>query len=367
MTGADDAVGHPDAPARPGTAEQGSTASPNGAPDHGEAASHDGSASHTALRGEQAKRSTAAEPAASHATSAEHDGRATHSAEAEHDGATEHSDTTEQGRATEHSDMAERGNAIGHGRIAEQNDTTEHGVPAKRGRATEHAATTEQGGAADHAIPTEHAIPTDHAIPTEQNGAGERGDADRGGSGGSGGSEHGIDARGTLRPVLWSQSSPRVGMLEAVPHWPVAAGRLHLALAVVARTPRGSVGMYHVAHHQVGELSFDELMAEACEGLAGGLDVHSADDGQLFTLTGTLVSAAVCLPVFYRRLATLTNATRLIVGLPGPDEIRVAAAGSPAEATVRQAVRDSEHPVTELVPCVLAIEGDHLEVLFERG
>ena len=198
-----------------------------------------------------------------------------------------------------------------------------------------------------------------------------------GGAGGGGGepagagegeSELGVDVRAALLPVLWSQSSPRVGMLEAVPHWPVAAGRLHLALAVVARTPSGSIGIYHVAHHQVGEFSFDELMAEACETLAAGLDVHSqpTDDGQLFSLNGMFVSAAVCLPAFYRRLAEVAGAERLVVGLPGPDEIHVAAAGSPAEAAVRQAVSDSEYPDTELVPCVLAIEGDHIEIIYER-
>jgi hypothetical protein len=199
-------------------------------------------------------------------------------------------------------------------------------------------------------------------------GAGEGGGPGTGGSAGGDAGGLGVDVRAALLPVLWSQSSPRVGMLEAVPHWPVAAGRLHLALAVVARTPSGSIGIYHVAHHQVGEFSFDELMAEACETLAAGLDVHSqpTDDGQLFSLSGMFVSAAVCLPAFYRRLAEVAGAERLIVGLPGPDEIYVAAAGSPAETAVRQAVSDSEYPVTELVPCVLAIEGDHIEIIYER-
>jgi hypothetical protein len=219
---------------------------------------------------------------------------------------------------------------------AEQDDTTSH------------TGTAEPDGAADHANDTEP-----NGAEVEEN---------------EGEGELGINVRAALLPVLWSQSSPRVGMLEAVPHWPVAAGRLHLALAVVARTPSGSIGIYHVAHHQVGEFSFDELMAEACETLAAGLDVHSqpTDDGHLFSLNGMFVSAAVCLPAFYRRLAEAAGAERLVVGLPSPDEIYVAAAGSPAEAEVRQAVSDSEYPVTELVPCVLAIEGDHIEIIYER-
>lgn len=178
-----------------------------------------------------------------------------------------------------------------------------------------------------------------------------------------------ISSQGELLPVLWSASSPRVGLLEAVPHWPVAAGRLHLALAVVAPTPRGTIGMYHVTHHQLGGQSFNELMAEACENLADGLrvDVRETDDGQLLSLAGTLVAAMACLPDFYRRLSQLANADRLVVGLPCPDEVYVAAADSPLAAMVHEVVRESEYPATELVPSVLSIAGDDIEVLFERG
>jgi hypothetical protein len=174
--------------------------------------------------------------------------------------------------------------------------------------------------------------------------------------------------QGELLPVLWSQSSPRAEMLEAVPHWPVASGRLHLALAVVAPTPRGTIGMYHVTHQQLGDHSFNELMAEACENLASGLRVngHETDEGQLLSLSGTLVSAMVCLPDFYRRLSELANAERLVVGLPCPDEVYVAAADSPMAAVIQQAVHQSEYPTTELVPTVLSIVGDDIEVLSER-
>lgn len=183
------------------------------------------------------------------------------------------------------------------------------------------------------------------------------------------GAEGAISSQGELLPVLWSASSPRVGLLEAVPHWPVAAGRLHLALAVVALTPRGTIGMYHVTHHQLGGQSFDELMAEACENLADGLrvDVRETDDGQLLSLAGTLVAAMVCLPDFYRRLSQLANSDRLVVGLPCPDEVYVTAADSPLAELVHGVVRESEYPATELVPSVLSIVGDDIEVLFERG
>jgi len=174
---------------------------------------------------------------------------------------------------------------------------------------------------------------------------------------------------GQLLPVLWSETSPRAGMLEAVPHWPVAAGRLHLALAVVAPTPRGTIGMHHVTHHQLGDQSFNELMAEACENLSAGLRVnsHETDDGQLLSLSGTLVAATVCLPDFYRRLSELANAERLVVGLPCPDEVYVAPADSPLAALIHRAVHESEYPTTELVPAVLSIAGDDIELLSERS
>jgi hypothetical protein len=269
-------------------------------------------------------------------------------------------DGAEQGDTASHTDAAEADGEAGH-----TNDEPD-GAGAGEGGAGGSAGTGEGGGPGTDGSAGGSASGEGGAGGSA--GTGEGGGPGTGASAGGDAGGLGVDVRAALLPVLWSQSSPRVGMLEAVPHWPVAAGRLHLALAVVARTPSGSIGIYHVAHHQVGEFSFDELMAEACETLAAGLDVHSqpTDDGQLFSLSGMFVSAAVCLPAFYRRLAEVAGAERLIVGLPGPDEIYVAAAGSPAETAVRQAVSDSEYPVTELVPCVLAIEGDHIEIIYER-
>lgn len=181
--------------------------------------------------------------------------------------------------------------------------------------------------------------------------------------------EQGEASDGQLLPVLWSESSPRAGMLEAVPHWPVAAGRLHLALAVVAPTPHGTIGMHHVTHHQLGDQSFNELMAEACENLAAGLRVnaHETDDGQLLSLSGTLVAATVCLPDFYRRLSELANTDRLVVGLTCPDEVYVAPADSPLATLLHRAVQESEYPTTELVPAVLSIAGDDIELIAERS
>jgi hypothetical protein len=163
-----------------------------------------------------------------------------------------------------------------------------------------------------------------------------------------------------LRPVLWSSSSGRAGQLADVPHWPVAAGRLHLALAVVTPT-----ATYHVTHEQFGGEPFDEVMATVCRGLVDGLDISARDDG-VFAASGRVVAALACLPDFYQRLSRAVGAERLVVGLPSPDDVLVAGAGSPSAEVVERAVLESAAPGGELVPCVLAIEGDQISVLAER-
>lgn len=162
-----------------------------------------------------------------------------------------------------------------------------------------------------------------------------------------------------LRPVLWSAASPLAAQLADVPHWPVSGGRLHLALAVV--TPAGAA--YHVSHSQLGDVSFDDLMAETCLRVVGDLSVNTREDG-VRTLSGRFISAVACLPDFYKQLAAATGAERLIVGLPSADEMLVA--GPSLADVVHAEVLASEQPDTELVPCVLAVEGDLVEVLTER-
>jgi hypothetical protein len=169
-----------------------------------------------------------------------------------------------------------------------------------------------------------------------------------------------VTLQAELRPVLWSESSPLAGRLADLPHWPVAAGRLHLALAVV--TPSGT---YHVTHEQLGEVSFDDLMADTCRGLTGEFPIDTRNDG-LLTVSGRLVAANTCLPGFYQRLADLLGAERLTVAVLSADLVHVADADGPLADLVERAVRESEAPATELVPCVLSIIGDRITVVTER-
>lgn len=170
----------------------------------------------------------------------------------------------------------------------------------------------------------------------------------------------GIALRAELRPVLWSESSSEVGRLQEVPHWPVAGGRLHLALAVVA-----PIGTYHVEYSQLGEFSFDDLMADTCRAVAGDLAFEEREAG-LLAVSGRHVAAVACLPEFYRRLAEALGVERLAVGLLSADEVLVAAAGSALAERVEKDVLAAEDSGGELVPCVLLIEGDWIEVLAER-
>jgi hypothetical protein len=156
-------------------------------------------------------------------------------------------------------------------------------------------------------------------------------------------------------------------MLGEVPHWPVVSGRLHLALAVVLHTRLGAASVHYLTHEQIGEHSFDVLMAEACDRLAGNLrvDVEETPDGDLFSLSGTLVAAAVCVPAFYRLLAELADAERLLVGIVSPNLVYVAPDGQ-FDDMISELALGSEHEDTELVPCIVRVTAAGVEFVAER-
>jgi hypothetical protein len=164
-----------------------------------------------------------------------------------------------------------------------------------------------------------------------------------------------ITLQAELRPVLWSEASPLATRLADIPHWPVAAGRLHLALAVV--TPSG---LYHVTHEQLGDTSFDQLMAEVCRGLAADLPYETRDDGVL-VVSGRLVAAVACLPGFYQRFSAALDTERLVVGVLSPDLVHLTS-GDDTD-TVARAVREADASPGELVPCLLSVVGDQIEVV----
>lgn len=184
-----------------------------------------------------------------------------------------------------------------------------------------------------------------------------------------------VSATGELIPLLWSASSARVDMLRHIPHRELVAGLLFAGLATVAMTPNGRLGMNHVTEAGLGDGSFDDAYAEAARNLVDGLRVEAHNDrsrpekGTLMVMRRELsfASSAVALPDFHRQMAAALDDDRLVVGLPDPDTVLVAAAGSPWAYDVEQMVLESPGLDSELVPCVLVFEPDGIRMVAERS
>ncbi|MFE3177504.1 hypothetical protein ACFXPA_41435 [Amycolatopsis sp. NPDC059090] len=176
-----------------------------------------------------------------------------------------------------------------------------------------------------------------------------------------------------ILPILWSASSPRAGLLEALPHQPLVPGRLSVALAVVSRTPEGKIGMQHITRHEQEQMGapLEKLFDVGFGSLARGLkfEVRRSGEDVLVSLAreNQLAASAIALPDLYAQLSPHLGTGDLIVGLPCPDEMHVAREGSGLADTVRQQAFGSPYETTELVPSVLRIGPGGLELLAERA
>jgi hypothetical protein len=184
-----------------------------------------------------------------------------------------------------------------------------------------------------------------------------------------------VKTDGELLPVLWSGSAPNASAaLSSMPHWPLVPGRLFVAFAMVAPTPRGTIGMSHMTHNvhqQAGSPGFDDLMGLASAALTQGLQIDGrrSEKGDLITIRreGSLAASALALSDFYQRLSGMLNDERLVVGLPCPDDLVVAGASSDWSEEITQMVLASPYPDTELVPSVLLVDATGMQLLAERG
>ncbi|MEU0533643.1 hypothetical protein [Amycolatopsis tolypomycina] len=174
-----------------------------------------------------------------------------------------------------------------------------------------------------------------------------------------------------LLPVLWSTSSPRAGLLETLPHHPLVPGHLSVAFAVVGPTPRGTIGMHHITRHQHEEMGAPDLTGVAYQSLARSLkfEVRQAGADVLVSVVreNLLAASAIALPDLYEQLSQQFGPGDLLVGLPCPDEMYVVREDSGLAETVREQVLESPYETTELVPSVLRLGPDGVELLAERG
>jgi hypothetical protein len=188
------------------------------------------------------------------------------------------------------------------------------------------------------------------------------------------GNMHHVIATGELLPLLWSATSPRIGMLNYLPHREVVPGHLFVGLATVGMTPSGTFGMNHLTHAALGQQPFDEAFRGAAAALARGLHVDSHKDtrlrarGDLLVMRreGALASSAIAMPDFHRNMGGTLGHDKLIVGLPDPDTVLVARMDAGWTDDIQQIVLSSAGPLGELVPCVLSYDAAGVRLLAER-
>jgi hypothetical protein len=185
---------------------------------------------------------------------------------------------------------------------------------------------------------------------------------------------HHVEQRGELLPVLWSNSSPKRDMLEHLPHHAIVPGRLFVAVATVAVTPTGTIGMNHVTHAGLEGRQFVDMLSEAATNLTNGLqidgrsDPQHADKGQLIVLSrsGPFAASALALPGFRERVASLVGEENLLAGVPEPDTLVLTGLSSGWTAEIEEAVLRSPCPPGEMVPTLLSLTSSGMRIEAER-
>ncbi|MFI6042114.1 hypothetical protein ACIA8C_10800 [Nocardia sp. NPDC051321] len=175
---------------------------------------------------------------------------------------------------------------------------------------------------------------------------------------------------GEWLPILHSAAEP----LPFSASLPLVEGKLYFGFARVTTTPEGRIGMSHLTRSKFDAMSIEaieELALEALGNVKSGLNFKVAPDEQLGTLAtlerdGPCVASAILLDDFHEKCAEQVGADRLVVGLISPDHILIAGADSGQVEHIRQAVLTSPDTGTELVPSLLLIDADTIEVIAER-
>ncbi|WP_147403908.1 hypothetical protein [Nocardia panacis] len=156
---------------------------------------------------------------------------------------------------------------------------------------------------------------------------------------------------------------------------PVVEGRLYVGFARVATMPNGRIGMSHLMRSKfdkMGEEELKELVVESLDNLMSGLNFKGFRDDELGTLVsverdGPGAFGVILLNDFHEKAAAQVGADRLVVGLVSPDHVYFAAAGSGQAEQIREAVLGSPDTSSELVPCLLHLDAEGIEIIAERS
>ncbi|MFD6155331.1 hypothetical protein ACFWF7_13170 [Nocardia sp. NPDC060256] len=175
---------------------------------------------------------------------------------------------------------------------------------------------------------------------------------------------------GEWLPILHSTADP----LPFSASLPLVDGKLYFGFATVTTTPDGRIGMSHLTRSKfesMTEEQLEELAIEALGNVKSGLTFKVAPDEELGTMAtmerdGPCVASAILLDDFHEKCAEQVGEDRLIVGLISPDHILIAGASSGQVEEIRQAVLTSPDTSSELVPSLLLIDADTIEVIAER-
>jgi hypothetical protein len=182
-----------------------------------------------------------------------------------------------------------------------------------------------------------------------------------------------VAEHGALLPILWSQTSPIVHILEHLPHRAVVPGRLFVALSSVATTPEGRIGMNHITNAVLDGGSFEALLDTAFQELTRGLKIEGLAEpersGEMAVLRreGAFASSAVARPDFHKQMSSMLGDDRLLVGLPDPDTVLVTKMDSGWADELRRLVLTSHDVSRELVPCVFQIDSGGIRFFVERS
>lgn len=199
--------------------------------------------------------------------------------------------------------------------------------------------------------------------------------------------KHAQEAMGNLDATLTDPEArepvaiPMLRMVTSPP--PMSAYRtlipnqLYVLVARVAPTPHGTLGLNWVLQNEsVGaDVAFDDLLEEAFANLAAGLQItgystNGSDTIVEFTGDDTvhMPASAIASPNFREEMASVLGGDRFLAGITSHDTLHVVRADSdPSTAALEEIVFAHEQQHEDLVPTLLLIEPDGMQILAQRG